>query len=123
MAGRRRGGHHPRMRKHYTSKQRSELVELVTTGQTTMSEAAARLGVTPSTAYYWMKRRRSAGATPSHAAKARQPTGPTFVRLVSSSEVQAAIAVRVGGAEIQIRRDFDGGLLRAVVEALRGGAA
>jgi transposase-like protein len=111
------------MRKHYTSKQRSELVDLVTTGRATMSEAAARLGVTPSTAYYWMKRKRGAEAGFSQTSKARRVAGPTFVRLVSSSEVPAAIAVRVGGAEVQVRRDFDADLLRAVVEALRGGAA
>jgi transposase-like protein len=123
MAGRGRGRHHADMRKHYTSRQRSELVDLVTTGRATMSEAAARLGVTPSTAYYWMKRKRDAEAGFSRTSKARRVAGPTFVRLVSSSEVQAAIAVRVGGAEVQVRRDFDADLLRAVVEALRRGAA
>jgi len=46
---------------------------------------------------------------------------PTFVRVVPSGGIGAAIAVRVGGAEIQVRRDFDGDLLRAVVDALRGG--
>jgi hypothetical protein len=44
-SGRGRGRHHADTRKHYTSKQRSELVDLVTTGRATMLEAAARLGV------------------------------------------------------------------------------
>jgi hypothetical protein len=35
--------------------------------------------------------------------------------------VGATVEVRIGGAEIQVRRGFDGQLLRAVVEALRGG--
>jgi transposase-like protein len=108
------------MRRHYTKKQRSGLVELVNTGRSTVSEAAARLGVTPSTAYYWMRGRR-AGATP--ASEMGRPAEPTFVRLVRSTEIDAAIAVRVGNAEIQVRREFDADLLRAVVEALRGDAA
>jgi hypothetical protein len=43
--------------------------------------------------------------------------------VLSSRETESTIAVRVGAAEIQVRRDFDADLLRAVVEALRGGAA
>ena len=115
------------MRKHYTSKQRSELVELVRTGRATVLEAAEQMGVTRSTAYYWMKAGgaavRGLRARPSHASKARRPAAPTFVRLVPSSEIRTAIAVRVGGAEIQVQGEFDADLLRAVVEALRGGAA
>ena len=48
---------------------------------------------------------------------------PTFMRVVPSREVDAVIAVRVGTAEIRVGRDFDAALLRAVVEALGGGAA
>jgi transposase-like protein len=115
----RRGQHHACMRRHYTKKQRSGVVDLVNSGRATVSEAAARLGVTPSTAYYWMRARR-AGATP--ASKVGRPAEPKFVRLVRSSEIDAAISVRVGNAEIQVRREFDADLLRAVVEALRGDA-
>lgn len=91
-----------------------------------MSEAAARLGVAPSTAYYWM---RSAATTmPERPArrgvpKARALATPRFVRVVPSGAVEAAIAVRVGAAEIQVRRGFDADLLRGVVAALREGAA
>lgn len=45
------------------------------------------------------------------------------MRLLSSREVAAEMTIQIGGAEIQIRRDFDRELLRAVVEALGGGAA
>lgn len=91
-----------------------------------MSEAAARLGVAPSTAYYWM--RSSATTMPGHRARRRGPKAqafvtPRFVRVVPSHAVEARIAVRVGTAEIQVRRDFDAELLRAVVAALREGAA
>ena len=127
MARRGEGRHHGGMRRHYTSKQRSDVVGLVTTGRATVSEAAARMGVTPSTAYYWVKREgalvRTRPGRPSPASKARGLAEPTFVRLVASSEAPAAITVRVGDAEIQVRRDFDRDLLRAVVEALGGGAA
>ncbi len=44
-----RGRHYARMRRQYTSKQRSQLVELVTVGHATVHEAAARLGVVPAT--------------------------------------------------------------------------
>jgi transposase-like protein len=116
MAGRGRQRHHAGMRRQYTSKQRSELVELVTAGRATVSEAAARMGVAPSTAYYWVRRG-------SPVSKARGLAEPTFVRLVPTSAIHAAITLRVEGAEIQVGRDFDRDLLRAVVEALRGGAA
>ena len=49
--------------------------------------------------------------------------GTGFVRVVASREVGASVVVRVGGAEIHVRRDFDADVLCAVVEALRGVAA
>jgi transposase-like protein len=115
------------MRRQYTSRQRSELVELVTAGGATVAEAAARTGVAPSTAYHWMKRAgavvRALQAPASPVSRGRGLAEPTFVRLVPASAVPVAITVLVEGAEIQVRRDFDRDLLRAVVEALRGGAA
>lgn len=104
------------MRKQYTRKQRSELVESVTAG-TAVSEAAARLGVRTSTAYAWV---RSATATD------RDPPGlavaPRFVRVVPSGEAGGALTVRVRTAEIEVWPGFDAAFLRAVVEALAGGA-
>jgi transposase-like protein len=114
------------MRRRYTGKQRSELIELVSGGRATVSEAAARLGVTPSTAYYWVRDAAPAMAGRSASRRrltAQAPVTPRFVRVVPSQAVEARIAVRVGAAEIQIRRDFDADLLRAVMEALREGAA
>jgi transposase-like protein len=114
------------MRRKYTEKQRSELVKLVTAGGATVSEAAARLGVTPSTAYYWTKSATAAApwrARRSHGSSGWPPAAPAFARVVSSGEAGAAIVVRVGAAEIQVRRDFDAELLRGVVEALREVAA
>jgi transposase-like protein len=116
------------MRRYYTDRQRTELVELVRSGRTATAIAAARLGVTASTAYGWVKR--AGVAAPQR--KADRSTGPrktqpgvppAFVRLVRAGDLDAAIAVRIGSAEIQIRRGFDAELLGAVVQALRETAA
>jgi transposase-like protein len=103
-----------RMRRRYTSEQRTQLVDLVAGGNVTVPEAAAKLGVTSSTAYNWVaeghkQRRRST---------TQRVAGPTFVRLVPSAAADATITVRVGAAEIQVRRGFDGELLQAVVASL-----
>lgn len=102
------------MRRRYTKEQRTQLVDLVAGSDVAVAEAAARLGVTSSAAYNWVAESR----------KQRRPddvrgvAGPTFVRLVPSAATDATIAVRVGEAEIQVRRGFDGELLRAVVASL-----
>jgi len=114
------------MRKHYTAKQRSELIELVTVGGASVAEAAARLGVTPSTAYNWMRTVAPSAGQPERSPRARSTLMapvPAFVRVVARREVGAGIVVRVGGAEIHVRRDFEADVLCAVVEALRGVAA
>lgn len=46
--------------------------------------------------------------------------GPAFAKLVRASEGRKPIRVRVGAAEIDLQRDFDAALLRAVVDALSG---
>ena len=118
------------MRRRYTGEQRSALVDLVTAGRATVSEAAARLGVTASSAYYWMKQaaaeapmKRSGVQRRAPARRERRPTGPTFVQLVRTGDLAATIVVRVGSGEVEVRRGFDADLLRAVVQALEGGAA
>jgi transposase-like protein len=103
------------MRRKYTSEQRTQLIDLVAKG-TTVVEAAKSLGVGESTAYNWAAESR----------KSREPTtapqkAPTFVRLMPSAAVNASIVVRVGGAEVDVRRGFDGDLLRAVVATLSEG--
>jgi transposase-like protein len=105
------------MRRRYTSEQRTQLVGLVAGGDLTVPEAAARLGVTSSTAYNWVAesrklRRRSTS---------QRVAEPTFVRLVSSASADTTITVRVGAAEIQVGRGFDRELLQAVVATLAGG--
>ena len=107
------------MRKRYTDEQRSSLVDLVTEGRATVAEAGRQVGVTASTAYQWLKR---TGEAPRRQRK-RAAGLPTFVQVVRAAELEATIAVRVGSAEVQVRRGFDAVLLRAVVEALRGDGA
>jgi transposase-like protein len=117
------------MRKHYTGEQRSELIDLVTTRRATVSAAAKQLGVTASTAYQWMKQAGAGGprprATERHARSGTRQAlvPPTFARLVRAGDLTSTIAVRVGGAKVEVRRGFDADLLRAVVQALGGGAA
>lgn len=101
------------------------MVDLVRSGGATVAEAAARLGVTPSTAYYWVRRTTPMGGRrfrQGRAAKRPLPDQPAFVRVVPSTAVETAISVRVGTAEIQVGRNFDAEHLRAVVEALGGGS-
>jgi transposase-like protein len=114
------------MGRQYTGEQRSELVELVTAGQSTLPDAASRLEVPYSTASYWVRKAaKPVGARKvtrkPRSAKARSATAPTFLQLVRAGDIAATLEVRIGGAEIRVRRGFDGPLLRAVVEALRGG--
>jgi transposase-like protein len=113
------------MRRRYSEEQRLRLIELVRSGRPTVVVAAEH-GVTLSTAYNWVRRAGTAiegrPRRRSHTAKAQLPGEPTFVRVVRRAEVGATIAVRVGVAEIQVSHEFDGELLRAVVEALGGGA-
>ena len=129
MACRRDGGDDTRMRRHYTDRQRTELVELVRSGRAATAVAAARLGVTASTAYGWVKRAGVAVPLRRKAERSTEPrraqpgSPPTFARLVRAGDLDAAIAVRIGDAEIQIRQGFDAELLGAVVQALREGAA
>jgi transposase-like protein len=113
------------MRRRYTGKQRAALLDLVRSGAATAADAADRLGVTRSTAYYWVRGAASgsrARARRAPVAKAALPSKATFVRVVPSAAVTAGIALRVGAAEIQVQRGFDPEVLRAVVEALGGEA-
>ncbi len=76
-----------------------------------MAAAAERLGVTASTAYFWMK-------------AARATRQPQFARLVPESRpVPASLVLRVRGVAIRVKAGFDAELLRAVVSALSTGRA
>lgn len=114
MAEAHRDRHSTGMRRRYTREQRTQLVDLVAGGDVTVPEAAARMGVTSSSAYNWVAESRKLRKP----RVVRRATGPTFVRLVPTAAADATITVRVGGAEIQVRRGFDGELLQAVVATL-----
>jgi transposase-like protein len=112
------------MRRHYTAEKRAQLVELVTSSGITIAAAAAQLDVHSSTASYWVRqatkvtRRARRAIKPAKASAA----APAFARLVRASET-SAIEVWTGGVEIRVTAGFNATLLRAVVEALSGGAA
>lgn len=106
------------MRRHYTAEQRGQLLDFVASGRS-VREAAARLGIAPSTASYWVRRAAKNAKPPRQRAARRGGLPPAFARLVREHEV-ASIEVRVGGATLQVAPGFDAELLRAVVAALRG---
>ena len=108
------------MRRHYTAEQRGQLLDFVASGRSAR-EAAARLGIAPSTASYWVRRAAKSAKPPRQGAARRGGELPAFARLVREQEV-AALEVRVGGATIQVAPGFDAELLCAVVAALRGEA-
>jgi transposase-like protein len=102
------------MRRNFTEAERRELIQGVTKRWESVPEAAARLGVSVSTAYGWVRAATKVKATCNE---------PTFVQLVPANMRDARLVVRVGEVEIEVRAGFDGALLRSVVEALRGGGA
>lgn len=105
------------MRRHYTAEQRGQVVDFVGSGRT-VSEAAARFGVGPSTASYWV-RRAAEKAQHGRQRNARSATErPAFVRLVREPE-STPLKLCVGGATLHVTPGFDAALLRAVVAALR----
>jgi transposase-like protein len=128
------------MRTQYTSEERSQLVALVMSEGVRVPDAAARLGVHDSTAYNWIKQAKAqAHAPPAVRARNAVPTASsaTFVQLVragtakttrasqtttASSCAAPMIEVYVAGTTVRVVSGFDAALLRAVVDALRGGA-
>jgi transposase-like protein len=112
------------MRRQYTVEQRREFIDLVTAGRATISEAAARLGVPLSTAYYWARKaatppRPTRKATRALASAKPPSASPAFVQLIRASDTASVIEVRIGRTVIQLRPGFDAELLRAVIEVLR----
>jgi transposase-like protein len=98
------------MRKRYTAEQRAQLIaEVEATGERA-GVVAKRMGVTPSTAYLWMK------------AAAPATSAPVFARVVPARSAKttpaAQIVLEVGGARVRVERDFDPSLLRQVIAAL-----
>jgi len=72
------------------------------------------MGVTPSSAYLWMKAKAAAPA----------PSTPVFARVVPSipqtTSAGTGMVLEVGGVRLHLREDFDAALLRRVVAALSG---
>ena len=65
------------------------------------------MGVTPSSAYSWIK------------ATAAAPSAPVFARVVpKTASASDAMVLEVGGVRLHVREDFDATLLRRVVSAL-----
>jgi hypothetical protein len=74
-----------------------------------VAAVAKRLGVTPSSAYLWLKGSEALSA-------------PVFARLVpSGSPVRHSLTIEVGGARVRVEAGFDVELLRSVVTALSDG--
>lgn len=93
------------MRKQYTAEQREKLIAEVRAGET-VRVVAKRMGVTPSSAYLWMK-----AATPASSA-------PMFARVMPAR--LSSLRLQVGGAAVVVDAGFDADLLRQVVAALSG---
>jgi transposase-like protein len=101
------------MRRTYDRRQRAKLIRAVRERGEATRDAARRLGVTPSTAFRWLRVEAKAAERAGHGEVA-----PTFVELVPVRPAPTALIVRVGAAEIEVGATFDAALLRAVVAAL-----
>ena len=124
MAGVGTGGNDAGMRKNFTQAERDELIRGVTRRREPVPEAAAKLGVSVSTAYGWVRAARARLSETSTARPlGRTPEAPTFVQLVPATARSASLVLRVGEVEIEVRAGFDAALLRSVIEVLQGGEA
>ena len=90
----------------YTAEQRQQLIEEVQITGARVTDVAKRMGITPSSAYLWLK------------AAAPAPSAPVFARVMPASS--SSLRVEVAGVALAVERGFDGELLREVVVALRG---
>ena len=96
------------MRNRYTAEQRERLIAEVRASGDSAGAVAKRMGVTPSTAYLWIR-------------QASKPDSPVFAQVVptSSTLARARLIVEVGAAAIRVESGFDAELLAGVVAALR----
>lgn len=98
------------MRKQYTTEQRDQLINSVRVSGERPASAAKRLGVSPATAYHWLK---------------QAPRGAVFAQVIPTASSSVAttegrpLMIQVGAATIRVEPGFDAELLRAVVNALR----
>jgi transposase-like protein len=94
------------MGNRYTAEQRQQLIEEVRTTGARVGDVAKRMGITPSSAYLWMK------------AAAPAVDAPVFARVVPVCT--SSLRVEIAGVALTVERGFDPELLREVVAALRG---
>jgi transposase len=127
------------MRRQYTEEERAQLIAIVLADGVPVPEAAAKLRVHESTAYNWIQRAKEQASARKALPLAKkgepQAITPRFVQVVrasrgtpamastSASGNPAALEVHVAGVLIRVVSGFDAALLRAVLDALRGGAS
>lgn len=106
--GRALSWHKRGMRRRYTAEDKQRLLSEVRSTGEAVAAVAKRLGVTPSSAYLWLK---EAGF---------ESGAPVFARVVKSTSTVAApaIVIEVGAAMIRVELGFDADLLRSVIAAL-----
>ena len=93
------------MRRRYTAEERERLIAEVRAGETVRA-VAARMSVTASSAYQWMK-------------EASPGAAPVFARVVPAGAMtRPDLTIQVGRSTIRIERGFDAELLRSVIAAL-----
>ena len=101
------------MARRYSKRERAAFLEEVESTDDPIVDVARRHGVTPNTAYNWIKRARAE----------RKPTpAPSvpFARLVPESQ-SGGVTVRVGAARVDVTGEFDPVVLRRVIAALSSG--
>lgn len=124
MAGVGTGADTARVRRNYTKAERDELIRGVTRRREPVPEAAAKLGMSVSTAYGWVRAARARlSETSTEQPLGRTPEAPTFVQFVPATARHASLVLRVREVEIEVRFGFDAALLRSVIEVLQGGEA
>jgi transposase-like protein len=99
------------MRRRYTAEEKQRLLSEVRSTGDGVAAVAKRLGVTPSSAYLWLK-------------EASVESGaPLFARVVKSTPTVAtgSIVIEVGAAMVRVAPGFDVDLLRRVIAALGNG--
>jgi transposase-like protein len=104
--------HDAYMRRAYTEVERERLFTEAGRSGDSLAQCARRQGISVATAYAWARAR-----------SARR--GVTFARVVPQNESRTTqgtngLTIRVAQVEIDVQRDFDAALLRAVIVALSG---
>ena len=100
------------MRKRYTAEQREQLVAEVRATGASAGKVAKRMGVTPSSAYLWVK------------AATSEASAPVFARVVPAkpkpTTLTGQMVLEVGDVKLHVGADFNADLLRRVIAALSG---